>query len=168
MEETTTSTAPAVTAVPAPTTPETDAVAEVAAPAASPPPVASAATSVRHGRSLTFAVPDDCVDPQFGTLDPGNEVIVDADVDPRTFTVQTAGLRLGSYLLNVECQNAVGVQSEMMIFRQNGAKRGGASSVVTAGTLGLGSAIALVGLPGALAGPTRRRSTSTDAPPASR
>ncbi|MEL7155882.1 MAG: hypothetical protein AAFN30_04705, partial [Actinomycetota bacterium] len=126
----------------------------MASPIAAPPPP-NAATSVRRGRNLTFAVPTDCVDPQFGTIDPGNEVIVDADVDPNTFTVQTQALTLGSYLLNVECQNGVGVQSEMMVFRQNGAKRGGATSVVTAGTVGLGSAVALVGLPGALLPPSR-------------
>lgn len=134
----------------------TDGLASAGAPPAesSPPP---AATSVRQGQALTFAVPPDCTDPQFGTLDPANKVIVDADVNPVTFTVQTSDLELGSYLLNVECQNGLTVQSDMMVFRQNGAKRGGAASVLTAGSLGLGSAVALVGLPGSLGGNRRRR-----------
>ncbi|MEM9614561.1 MAG: hypothetical protein AAGA59_16595 [Actinomycetota bacterium] len=146
-----------------PTPPEGEASAG-APPVGEAPPV-SAATSVRQGQGLTFAVPADCADPQFGTLDPANKVIVDADVNPLTFTVPTADLELGSYLLNVACQNGLTVQSDMMVFRQNGAKRGGAASVLTAGSVGLGSAAALIGLPGSLGGNRRHRPTITPATP---
>ncbi len=120
----------------------------------SPP---SAATSVRQGGSLTFAVPGNCPNPVLGTLDPTGTVLADGDDRPGTFTIDATGLRLGSYLLSVQCENGLTVQSEVMVFRQNGATRGGANSVAAAGAVGLGSALALVGIPGPTQPPMRRR-----------
>ncbi|MCP3987536.1 MAG: hypothetical protein GY724_00555 [Actinomycetia bacterium] len=80
--------------------------------------------------------------------------IVDRDLDSTTFSFATSNLELGTYRLVVDCGRAVSVSSEIMIFRQNGAERGGANSVVLVTSIGFGSTVALFGLP-ALIAPSR-------------
>lgn len=117
-------------------------------------------SSVRQGRRLTIELVPECRQPGRGVLRPSDRRVADLDEEPDTFTFETTEVPIGSYTLAVDCGSGLTMQTDLLVFRQNGAERGGANSVVMATSVGLGSAAALLGLPGLLAAPSARRRDS--------
>jgi hypothetical protein len=73
--------------------------------------------------------------------------LADVDNDPDTFTVDTHQLDVGPHTVHLVCQGQVAAQARVVVYRQNGAARGEASSIALAGGVGLASMTVLVGRP---------------------
>ena len=127
-------------------------------------------SSSRQGGRATVDLGVGCVGATKGQVG-GDRIVLDVDDDPTTFSFPATDLELGTYSMIVDCGQGLMARSRLLIFRQNGAQRGGANSVVVVTSVGLGSTVVLFGLP-ALAPPAgivarRRRTGRSPMPPGS-
>jgi hypothetical protein len=134
----------------------TDLVIEPLTPVTEPNQQATpAAVSTPQGRQATIDLDPDCPGATAGklvtTTGQRPTPLVDTDLDASTFSFATGELDLGRYRLIVDCGQDTSVSPEIMIFRQNGAERGGANSIVLVTSVGFGSTVALFGLPALIA-----------------
>ena len=117
--------------------------------------------SVHQGRTAVLPLDATCADASTARLiDPastastanpaGGRPLIDGDDDPTSFSFATTDLALGTYGVVIDCGQGRSIQSNVLLFRQNGAERGGANSIVVASSIGLGSTFALLGLPAML------------------
>ncbi len=103
--------------------------------------------SSRQGSRLLFHLVPECSDSPVATSDSMSQPLPDFDQDRSTFTVDTTGFELGTHVIHFDCSGGLTAQANLLIFRQNGAERGEANSIVLAGGIGLASTAAVVGLP---------------------
>lgn len=111
--------------------------------------------SVKQGHQATFSLGTSCPGETTGRLNDGDQIREDLDDEPDRFTF-AADFDVGTHLVDIACGSQPVLRHQLMVFRQTGARRGGATSVVTGTAVGLGSALLLIGLPEMLA-PIGRR-----------
>ncbi len=127
-------------------------------PAATPAGAAPAGPEAvaRGGDPLALDLPAGCPDvtrvvaTPTDTADGGGPVRLTrlTSADPAIVVVDTTKLAVGTHLLQLDCGTGSPARATVSIFRQNGAARGEANSIVLAGGMGLASMAALVGRPG--------------------
>ena len=99
------------------------------------------------GLQLVLHPVPECADTVRADVEPEAVALADLDHDPATFTIDTSALGLGPHLVRLDCSAGVTAQTNVEVYRQTGAARGEADSIVLAGGMGLASAAAVVGLP---------------------
>lgn len=118
--------------------------------------------SVRQGQQASLELGSDCEDATTVHFADEDQPRRDLDDERGLLTVSSADLEVGTHRLIVDCGSGQPVEHQLTVFRQTGARRGGAASVVTGGVVGLGSSALLLGLPGLVAPLiSRRRSDVT-------
>jgi hypothetical protein len=118
--------------------------------------------AAHQGHDATFPLRA-CGSSPTARVDDPDRYLDDLDDDPATFTIDTAGLPPRTYQLVFECEDGGLGSAELFVYRQTGAERGGAESVVLATGVGLLAAITFGGfggLPPIVGEETRRRSRS--------
>ncbi|MGF1596934.1 MAG: hypothetical protein ACFCVK_08365 [Acidimicrobiales bacterium] len=100
----------------------------------------------QQGRPATFDLLPQCAGVGLATADGADGPLLDVDQDPDTFTIDTGVLDLGTYLVSFDCGETTAA-AKLFVYRQNGAQRGGANSIVTIAGLALAGGVGLVTVP---------------------
>jgi len=124
-----------------------------------------AGVSSLQGRRNVIGLAEECSGTDRAQIDGFELPVADVDTNPATFTLDAAGLDLGTRTITFDCGDDVEAAFDLLVYRQNGAERGGANSIAIATAVGLASLVALFGLPAVFGEPVPVRRRDERPPP---